>query len=617
MVFVANEYSIGSGGDYATFAAYVAAKERDMTSGDGEKDILSVKAGDAGVLDLTGGSWVTSVVCCIEILPEVASEQFDVEDIGDVASAIAACPSIDGDVGMDLGDLNVEIDGLIINCEGGDGDDVGVVMDNASPAVIKNCLVVLNSTHANVDCLGIQTGTGFTGRIINVLVVIEAGSGYSGAVGIDVDCSSLREAVINCTVVGLWNDASLVGVKLSNYAKAINSLSVLSGLGTCWSDIDSLASVEGCGATDGSLASGFNEDNVEDCVESLVYSTLFDTYEGKLDENSGVRKLGSLSSVTGAEVDAFGLERVQMDIGYHQTYLVNGGDLEEIFKDIGSVVMSVNHYGETIPDLIEIGSAGRVSQLDGGVERLKLLQSTLQKDEQNRLQVKNWIQTLVGSVQSYLSGYVKSLMLGVGRNDVELLEELNYWLGINSEKVSSIVRAYNYILDVEDASTLTLTGVVIPEIVNAQRIVVECTSNTTPGSEQWSVVGSERGTFSGSPVTNVAFESTIDKLELMVTITGTAWLTATGYVIGDMRENGDGYYLCTADHTSDADKEPGEGDDWEDYWENYIKEGDKIYLYVTTDQDALFQKFFRDRFGFVFSNSVAGGAETILDSWAE
>jgi hypothetical protein len=45
-----------------------------------------------------------------------------------------------------------------------------------------------------------------------------------------------------------------------------------------------------------------------------------------------------------------------------------------------------------------------------------------------------------------------------------------------------------------------------------------------------------------------------------------AWVTATDYVVGDLRSNGGTNYYCKAAHTSGAGSEPGVGADWQDSW---------------------------------------------------
>ena len=46
-----------------------------------------------------------------------------------------------------------------------------------------------------------------------------------------------------------------------------------------------------------------------------------------------------------------------------------------------------------------------------------------------------------------------------------------------------------------------------------------------------------------------------------------AWLTATAYVVGDVRANEGKIFKCKLDHTSDASKEPDVGVSWETFWE--------------------------------------------------
>ena len=52
-----------------------------------------------------------------------------------------------------------------------------------------------------------------------------------------------------------------------------------------------------------------------------------------------------------------------------------------------------------------------------------------------------------------------------------------------------------------------------------------------------------------------------------ITVSGVAaWVTATGYVIGDLRSNGGTNYYCILAHTSGAGTEPGVGGSWETAW---------------------------------------------------
>jgi hypothetical protein len=46
----------------------------------------------------------------------------------------------------------------------------------------------------------------------------------------------------------------------------------------------------------------------------------------------------------------------------------------------------------------------------------------------------------------------------------------------------------------------------------------------------------------------------------------TAWVTSTSYAVTDVVGNGGNVYECIQDHTSDTDKAPGTGVDWETYW---------------------------------------------------
>jgi hypothetical protein len=51
---------------------------------------------------------------------------------------------------------------------------------------------------------------------------------------------------------------------------------------------------------------------------------------------------------------------------------------------------------------------------------------------------------------------------------------------------------------------------------------------------------------------------------------GETWATATEYSAGIIVQNGATSYICVSSNTSETDNKPGEGEDWEDYWEEYV-----------------------------------------------
>lgn len=55
------------------------------------------------------------------------------------------------------------------------------------------------------------------------------------------------------------------------------------------------------------------------------------------------------------------------------------------------------------------------------------------------------------------------------------------------------------------------------------------------------------------------------------------WLADEDYGIGDLVSLEGVVYECTINHTSDADKKPGDGDDWEDYWELADEADSRMY----------------------------------------
>jgi len=59
------------------------------------------------------------------------------------------------------------------------------------------------------------------------------------------------------------------------------------------------------------------------------------------------------------------------------------------------------------------------------------------------------------------------------------------------------------------------------------------------------------------------------------------WQILTGYEIEDIKKHNGKYYECIAQHTSSSDDEPGIGQNWEDYWEQYLGRKNSIYATYT------------------------------------
>lgn len=87
-------------------------------------------------------------------------------------------------------------------------------------------------------------------------------------------------------------------------------------------------------------------------------------------------------------------------------------------------------------------------------------------------------------------------------------------------------------------------------------------------------------------VDQVTNELTISPASATAYPDAAAWNTATAYTENDKRSGSDGYlYNCIVSHTSDADTEPGVGDDWESCWEDistsYVLFRDPDTVYIT------------------------------------
>lgn len=84
--------------------------------------------------------------------------------------------------------------------------------------------------------------------------------------------------------------------------------------------------------------------------------------------------------------------------------------------------------------------------------------------------------------------------------------------------------------------------------------------------------------FSYPPFLDQNLDETLT-LTLAPPIPGSAWVTATPYVVDSHVSNGGKQYTCTAAHTADADNEPGTGKEWATVWRRrYLVAGDSAVL---------------------------------------
>lgn len=630
MAIATKEYLIGTStageydGAYLTFAAYETAKKGNLVTAQ-EKHILYVvpNVSNVGGIVINDAAWVTSADCCIEVKPQLSSGRIAISDTMVRAGSVPSGKSYINAAGYaaNIGDdLHVFVDGLLLLSINTAGTG-GVLIGDDSPAKFTNCILRQEVTnHAGV--VGFKTGSGFLGVFINCYVYAKAYDEnlFATLNGFDVDCATRRDAIINCTA---YLDSAASGEHaflLNNYARAVNCLG-LGGVagGSFATDGNGDASVKCCASNNTTFSSVFAVGNYERCIEiaeqdeSLLWN---DVYNGEIAYNSELRKAGCLPDVSGTTQDAFGKNRIKYDIGYYQTNLINIYDLECYFKDLGSIIKSVNKYITTIPDMITDDSEVRVALMGTGIERLTLLSTILSYDKSNRDQVISWANNLTTAISNYISNQIASDMMCVSTVQASILAELDYWLGVNSQSVNAIRVENNVIYDLATDSEVTLGSLTIAESVKQQRIKLICTSNGLAGSEYWSITGSEQN-FDGTVQTGVAYLSSNGLGFTLSLPTYSAWSDAEGtYHVNDIVLVSGIYYRCVTEHTVTVGQL---FTIYESNWEvvYLVSVGDEIEIDIMTDDEAVFQSYFRDYLNFCFTNSNAVGGETILDTWAE
>lgn len=561
-----NGDSTGYDALYTSFAAYVTAQEADLVSAD-ENHVLKVRVGDSGQLDLTGTGWVTDATRNIVIELENSDDQFSASDVADVAFALSgdnACGIDAVGYAMKLGALNVKVSGLLLQSSG--ASNLGVLIDDNSPAVIENCLLEQVGGDSSYVLHGFETGIGFSGYIRNCLSVI------SDTVFDIGDCFHISgasgECLIGCTGICLTDSEDVDIFYVGDGAEIVNCLGATDKENpVCFDGFTGGVELTACGATDASIGNNFEDSEIHSCIESLAYDSLFYGYAGVLAEDSPVRKQGLKPATSGCNTDAFGSSRLKYDIGYYQTLLVNGKDIETVFKDLGALISVKSDYRNIVNTLIEMHDNTLAAQINAGTQRLSVLTSLLNDNGTNKSQAGNWQDTVVRRTEEYITTYVKDLVISTGRSAEEILDELDYWLGQANESLQAVSLESTVNYNIADATDIACVVGSLGQELKPQKITVECVSANIDGSESWMVTGSENGSFGVQATTGEEYDN--EGLKFTISVNGTA----------------------------------------------YPSVGDKVYIYVNSS-GGVFQSYFRDNLNFVFKNAVSDDTETILDSWA-
>lgn len=538
-------------GDYTSLAAYVTGEAANLVSTDVWHHV-KCKRGDIGPLTIegVGTDFTLDATHYILIEPYDDTYKFD-EDwtSAGIQNAVTGTPHII------INGVNV-----VGICQYVTIQNIAIFVDSgiASPAV-DNSGLIQNSIISGDSLAAVTiTRAGTTGRFANCY--IDNDNDIDGCI---LCFSSADEGYVFCTIVEKDENNHNVWCARSNSgASFVNCVIVRNADSAYQKAVYGDGEYINCYCSDDSLDE-IPAERQTGCKGNL--SGLLDSSRNdRLANSSPARRAGKY--IADVPDDAFDTDRIRPDLGWKQTAYVNDYDIEQVFTEIGQLLKRKT--------LAEKGVYQSISDLTGEAlttfieSRRDFLQTLMGEDASNQSQLESWGQSYARMIEDYITTYVSDLVDSGGTSELSvILDELDYWMGQNSEYIKACETDYSIVYRLDGGTSLTIGSITVPEIIAPQKITIECTNADTSGEEVWTVTGSKYGSFAGTAETGTAY--TDDNTGLAFTITATA--------------------------------DPSVGD--------------KIYLYVSAEE-GVFQSFMRDNYGFVFSSAKDDGTETIEDSLA-
>lgn len=564
-------YHVGTGQTYATLNAWQAAggMVRNLVTAD--ECIVIIVHGGANCLSASltiDAGWTTDATHTITIQANTGEHWTNL--YSDLTEATmnalgVAYGSVSGSAINNNG-KNVTIKGLYLAIIGDDATNA-----LSGPVYLRDCCMHFKGAAGQI-CTGLVL-TSWSGQAVNTMVAVNGSWGSSTAVTVVSVTQTAVPHFVGCTLVSDAPLANSVTDIQENCAGLwlLNTLLVRTSPptgGVCAVGTGKDVIWDHCAATDATLS---GTGTVINCLESVAVADLMSTVGAVISDLSKARKVarphayGNDSS--GKAVDAFGNQRLSWDIGCYQTLPLTATEIQTIFKDIGLFVRTSNLYANTVEALVEAETGKRIAQITSGLDRLTLLGTAMANDASKIQTLSGWSDNEARSIDTYIRGYVRDMTGSTGQQSADVLADLDYCMKLASQKLAGLAVSAQVTLDATGNGTVS--GLTLGQMLNEQTIVLTCSSAQTAGAEQWTLTGQ------------------VDRLSGVAT-TGQAYTDAT---------TGLGF-------TINSGSTP---------W----AEGDRILLHVTNDGDAVFQRFFRKQFSYVFEQSAVDGTETILDSWAE
>lgn len=593
-----NVNTVGPGKTYANLAAWETARQGNLVSEDRIEVAACFGGADLGPVSFTG--WTTDATHYVLIRAastnsgqvggaDASDEKFTKDGIilststsALNAAGFAYVHLVGGEsISFNPGCDHVYIEGLYVSMAPGLATLCEILFNNSQYGHVKNCFIYYSPSASGSGASYIFNGGYVHIQYINTMVVVD-GRTYAPSAsmvlwGTTCTSGSPDPYCVNCTAVYLGNDTGGIIRFYFNGNTLIrmrNCLSICTGNEKSETAFYGFVSTgignhiaENCASTDRSLLTA-PLDTIIDCLSELDPADILRTDEIFLvHHRSPTRKKGRYDS--NSIKGLFDTERLRPDIGAEQLALIVPNEIIEFFSDAGTLVKQRNEYIKEHVNMIIENDEAKTAQLDAGSSRLSILASSLDTSARNRSQLISWANQETMAVQSLVLGNLKSILESVVNDVAGILNDLDFWMGKHSETIEGIISSYQIIYDATGDGSLG--SITIPQLVPQQNIVIECTSADTVGSEQWTVTGSILGTINGPATTNVQWTDTTTGLSFKISLkVGTDWAV-----------------------------------------------GDRILLYIAEDPGAIFQKFFRDEFGYAFAQNEIDGSETIADSLAE
>jgi hypothetical protein len=575
MTVTVNTSYIGTGYNYSTLADWITAKGGDLVT-DNRKEITVIMGGqNPGPCDFSTST--TNDNCYFEITTGISDEytgdaQFDSTLLTTPLHTEVTLNSYGKSYilwtgkNFKIGSAYVTISNMIlVSVTASDNVISGFDISGQCNLDLKNCFVILSSGYTGSTATLFSTSD-YRGSLINCICYI---SGFDSYAVLSLPTSSITETdnICNCSFFAYSSTpASAIGYIL-DVADKINvvNTSILTDSSNviCFGNTIDGGKLYACASSDSSISTNYSG-KIFNCLENVILSDNVVANTAKLTETSVLRKSGIIRN-NNAKSDIWGTIRLKYDIGAVQSLNVNSTEINEIFTDLKLFIKSYYQYTDVLNDYIDAQQLAKSNVFKTTIDKLSILADIIKSDASNKSTITGFADGETTLLKSYISSYVLSLMDVLDSGTItNILDKLDYWMALNNITIKGIslgVSVQNIV-----SGDGTLNNVTVPQMIKPQMIEVKCNNTDTAGEENWTLTGTINTSFDNA-TTGIAYTDT------QTGLTFTINAQTGGYV-----------------------------------------ENDTFRIFVTQNNIANLQAYFRNNLDYIFNQSVTNNTETISDT---